>query len=324
MPRSCCPARRATGGGSGNPVTFSSSDTNIASCSGTNGTTITIVGAGSCSIYANQAGNGSYDAATQVSQTLTVNKAAQSITFNSIATQTYGTADFSPGATSATSGINAINYSSSNTNVATIVSGNIHIVGVGTSTITANQGSSANYNAASPATQTLTVNPRTVTLINGHDGVWETASNWSSAAVPSVGDNVVIPNTVTNSSLAINSAVTINRLTLAKLTLTVNNGASLSIIQNDTYQQAVTLSAGAIINNGTTSISCGAATTSPTLVTLQGDGSSTTSASFTSTGTLNLNTSAAVGTNTTTINPTLFNYAQTTATTQPTVSLNET
>ena len=41
----------ATGGASGNPVTFTSSDATVATCSGTNGTTVTIKKAGSCSIY---------------------------------------------------------------------------------------------------------------------------------------------------------------------------------------------------------------------------------------------------------------------------------
>ena len=64
----------ATGGASGNPVTFTSSNTAIATCTGTNGATVTIRSAGSCTIYANQAASASYLAAPQVSQTLTINK----------------------------------------------------------------------------------------------------------------------------------------------------------------------------------------------------------------------------------------------------------
>lgn len=60
----------ATGGGSGNPVTFTSSDASVATVSGT---TVTVVGVGSCTIYANQAGVDPYAAAPQVGQTLTVN-----------------------------------------------------------------------------------------------------------------------------------------------------------------------------------------------------------------------------------------------------------
>ena len=88
----------------------------------------------------------------------TQNVFAQSFTFPSIAAQTYGAANFAPGAT-ASSG--AITYTSSNTAVATIVSGNIHITGAGTSTITATNGTNM-------LKQTLTVNkaPLTITANN--------------------------------------------------------------------------------------------------------------------------------------------------------------
>ena len=67
-------------------------------------------------------------------------------------------ADFSPASATPT----AISYSSSNTAVATVVNGNIHIVSPGTlystSTITASQPASLYYNAGS-ATSALTINP---------------------------------------------------------------------------------------------------------------------------------------------------------------------
>ena len=74
----------------------------------------------------------------------------------STATKTVGDANYSPGAT-ASSGL-TVSYSSSNTSVATIVSGQVHIVGAGTSTITASQAGDATYTPATNATQTLTVN----------------------------------------------------------------------------------------------------------------------------------------------------------------------
>lgn len=103
------------------------------------------------------------DAGTKT-YTLTVTrpKAVQTITFASTATKTYGNADFAPGA-STNSGL-TISYVSSNTAVATIVSGQIHIVAPGTATITASQAGDANYLAASDATQTLTVNKALVTI----------------------------------------------------------------------------------------------------------------------------------------------------------------
>jgi len=66
----------ASGGGSGNPVTLTSSNDLIATCSGT---TISVVGAGSCTIYADQVGNGNYAAAAQKEQTLTITKSPLTI-----------------------------------------------------------------------------------------------------------------------------------------------------------------------------------------------------------------------------------------------------
>ncbi|MEI7829581.1 MAG: hypothetical protein WCI31_07415, partial [Prolixibacteraceae bacterium] len=65
----------ATGGGSNLPVTFTSSDATIASCSGTNGATITIHKAGKCTITASQAGNTNWNDAPTVDQSLTIGKA---------------------------------------------------------------------------------------------------------------------------------------------------------------------------------------------------------------------------------------------------------
>jgi hypothetical protein len=71
----------ATGGSSGNPVVFSSENENIASCSGTNGSTITILKAGTVKIFANQAGNTIYTDA-QAEQTLIIQ--SKTITLNGL------------------------------------------------------------------------------------------------------------------------------------------------------------------------------------------------------------------------------------------------
>jgi hypothetical protein len=59
----------ATGGDSGNPVTFSAGPSSICTSGGTNGATITITGVGTCTVTANQAGNSNYNAAGAVSRT---------------------------------------------------------------------------------------------------------------------------------------------------------------------------------------------------------------------------------------------------------------
>jgi hypothetical protein len=79
----------------------------------------------------------------------------QSITFNPIPIKAIGDADFSPGAI-ASSGL-PVSYTSSNTNVATIVNNQIHITGLGSSVITATQIGNDVYSEAPPAQQTLVI-----------------------------------------------------------------------------------------------------------------------------------------------------------------------
>ena len=137
---------------SGLTVSYASSNTAVATIVSGN---IHIVGAGTSTITASQAGNSTYNPASNVTQVLTVNKLSQTITFGTLPSKLTTDADFNPGAT-ASSGL-TVSYISSNTAVATIVSGNIHIVGAGTSTITASQAGNTTYNLATNVTQTLTV-----------------------------------------------------------------------------------------------------------------------------------------------------------------------
>ena len=70
----------ATGGASGNAVTFST----MSACT-VSGSTVSFIGVGPCVIDADQAGNADYLMATQVQQTIAVGKASQSISFTSTA-----------------------------------------------------------------------------------------------------------------------------------------------------------------------------------------------------------------------------------------------
>lgn len=99
-----------------------------------------------------------------VNGTMTVSpRQTQTITFNALPAKTYGNANFSPGATSTNNTI-PITYTSSNTNVATIVGNNIRIVGAGTATITASQAGSALFFPAQSVARTLTVSKANLTV----------------------------------------------------------------------------------------------------------------------------------------------------------------
>ena len=64
----------ATSGGSGNPVVFSIDPASDAVCT-VNGSTVSFIGVGECTIQANQAGNATFEAAPQAQQVVTVSAA---------------------------------------------------------------------------------------------------------------------------------------------------------------------------------------------------------------------------------------------------------
>ena len=155
---------KAVGDADFSPSAFASSDlainyssSNLAVATIVSGN-IHIVGAGTTTITASQPGDAGFNPAVSVSQTLTVTtitKLNQTITFPAIVAKAVSDTDFDALAT-ASSGL-AVTLVSSNTAVATIVSGKIHIVGAGKSTITASQAGDGTYNAAPDVSQLLTV-----------------------------------------------------------------------------------------------------------------------------------------------------------------------
>jgi photosystem II stability/assembly factor-like uncharacterized protein len=147
---------------SGLSVSYTSSNTAVATVSGG---TVIIVGAGTTTITALQAGNGSFNPAPSVQQTLTVNKASQTISFGALAAKTFGDANFSLGATA--SSALGVSYVSSNPAVATVSGNTVTIVGAGSTIITVSQAGNTNYNAAPNVQQTLTVNKASQTISFG-------------------------------------------------------------------------------------------------------------------------------------------------------------
>lgn len=140
-------------------VTYTSSNPAVATVSGE---MVTIVGVGTTTITASQAGDNTYLPAANVQRTLTVNKADQTISFDPLSAVTFGVAPFQITATS-TSNL-GVTFSSSNTAVATVTGNTVTVVGGGTATITASQAGNANYNPAPGVPRTLTVNPTTQTI----------------------------------------------------------------------------------------------------------------------------------------------------------------
>jgi hypothetical protein len=66
---------------SGLTVTFSTTTPSVCTWGGANGETITLLAAGKCTVRADQAGNGVYNAAPSVNQSFTLSKVPQTISF---------------------------------------------------------------------------------------------------------------------------------------------------------------------------------------------------------------------------------------------------
>ena len=144
---------------SGLAVTFTSLTTGVCTVSGTNGSTITGVTAGTCTIAANQAGNANYNAATQVTNNITVGKGNQTIGAITFSPTTLTVGGTTTASATATSGL-AVTFTSLTTGVCTVSGTNgstITGVTAGTCTIAANQAGNANYNAATQVTNNITV-----------------------------------------------------------------------------------------------------------------------------------------------------------------------
>ncbi|NVO01026.1 MAG: hypothetical protein HXX17_17080, partial [Geobacteraceae bacterium] len=97
--------------------------------------------------------------ATSAAASIQISKATQTIIFPDLPAKTYKDADFAPGATA--SSRLTVTYASSNLAVATIVNGQIHIVGAGSADITVSQSGDANYGPATEVVKSLKVNQLT-------------------------------------------------------------------------------------------------------------------------------------------------------------------
>jgi gliding motility-associated-like protein len=193
---------------SGLIVSYASDNPAVATISGA---TVHITGAGTAVITASQAGNSLYYSAIDVTVTLTVNKADQTITFDALASRTFGDPDFNVPA-SASSYLN-ITFTSENTSVAIVTGGQIHIVNAGTAIIKASQPGNQNFNPAPDVTQTLTVNkaaqiitfPPIAPVVYGVASFNTGASSTSGLTISYSSDNVSVAEII-NGKINIRSA----------------------------------------------------------------------------------------------------------------------
>jgi hypothetical protein len=142
----------ATGGSGSGAVTYTSDTLSVCTVSGS---TVTILAAGTCTVSAAKASDTNYLSATSDPVSITVAKAAQSITFTAPTTKTYGTAPFAISATSS-AGL-TVTFTSDTTEICTVSGSSVTILAAGTCTITASQAGSSNYDAALDLARSFTI-----------------------------------------------------------------------------------------------------------------------------------------------------------------------
>ena len=146
------PAPLAASASSNLAVSFAS--LSAATCT-VSGSTLTLVGAGTCTVAASQAGNNVYAAATSVMNSFTVVRAAQAITFNAPGNQTLGTAP--PGLVASSSAGLPVALTSTTAGVCTVSGSTLTLVAVGTCSLDANQAGDATYAPATAVTRSFSV-----------------------------------------------------------------------------------------------------------------------------------------------------------------------
>src|SRR5204862_462660 len=125
-----------TGGSGTGAVTFSAGASTGCAVVASTGVISVSNASGTCAISASKAGDNNYNGpVTDGPDSVTLNKANQTITFGSLADKTYGDADFTVGAT-ASSGL-TVTFGA--TGDCTVTGNTVHITGAGSCTITAYQ-----------------------------------------------------------------------------------------------------------------------------------------------------------------------------------------
>ena len=143
----------ATGGGSNNPVTFSSQSPNVCTVAAS---TVTFKIGGQCVVAADQQGNSAYLAASQKTQSFSVIKISQKVNQSNLPGTAVVGSSMTPVAAS-TSGLVPVVLTAQPSAVCVMIGAQLKFVGVGVCTVSATQAGDAVYNPSPTANFTVNV-----------------------------------------------------------------------------------------------------------------------------------------------------------------------
>ena len=137
---------------SGLAVSFTSSPSTVCTVSGT---ALSVVGAGTCRVIASQAGDGTWSAASSVTNRITIAKVAQNITFTAPTTVGGLPSSYALSAT-ATSAL-PVTFTATPSTVCTVSGTTLRLVSSGACSVKASQSGSAYFASATSVAQTISI-----------------------------------------------------------------------------------------------------------------------------------------------------------------------
>ena len=233
------------------PIAYSASPATALVCS-VNGTTVTLLKAGICTITADQQGNTEYAAARQATQSVTITEALPVLTWGAAPALVVGDTAKSLTATSSITAedIHLISYSSASPEQCTVsTSGMINALKEGECTIHANQpAKSGYYQAAAQITKTITVGKTAQTLTFGTQTPSQTYTHNSSfpspqasSSSPADATNRPITYAATPALVCALNGTSINIVKAGECTITANQKGDGSYEAAQPVTQSVTI-----------------------------------------------------------------------------------
>ena len=211
---------------SGLPITYkTTSGTNIS----INGNIVTILGGGTATITASQAGNANWNAASNTSNAIVINPAAQTISpFAALSAQTYSPNLVIPIPAPASSSGLPVNLSVLSSQGSLDASNNLTVSGAGTIILAANQSGNANYSSAKQVQTSLFVNKAPQTL-SAFTGITNIIGDYASVAPFSIASNIP---TSSNTNAPVVVSVKSGPATITNNIVTLTGNGVITLLAN--------------------------------------------------------------------------------------------
>jgi uncharacterized protein YaiE (UPF0345 family) len=212
------------------PVDFASTTSSI--CTVANGA-VQAVAAGTCSITASQAGDGTYLAASNVSKSFVITKSAQTINFTQPAAMTMESEPQPLVATSSAGSSYLVAFASTTSTICTVVNGAIQVVKTGTCSITASRSGDGNYLPAINVVRSIAITKLANTInFTQPTAMTVTSEPQPLSATSSTGSSVTFTSATSSVCTVVNGAIQVVKAGTCSITASLAGNATTSVASN--------------------------------------------------------------------------------------------